>query len=168
VSTVDTVRSVISHRGKSCLELHRLLGELQREVNHLAPRAEQATALEERLDGQARTIRSFREQLAEAKQIRANVNAKAGRVDEAEARAADLERLLAEQTAELLALRAFKANVTSVIPLAHQGPAAPLADRFEAGTPVRLGASPLAVTDPGHGTNADTQPIPLIAEPATP
>jgi uncharacterized coiled-coil protein SlyX len=168
VSTVDTVRSVISHRGKSCLQLHQELGALTREVGRLAPRAEQATALGERLDGQARTIRSLREQLAEAKGIRAEVNAKAGRYDEAEARATDLERQLAEQDAELVALRAFKANVNSVIPLAHQAPVAPPADRFETGTPVRLGASPLAVTDPGHDSNADTQPIQLIAEPATP
>jgi hypothetical protein len=169
VSTVDTVRSVISHRGKSCLQLHQELGALTREVGRLAPRAEQATALGERLDGQARTIRSLREQLAEAKGIRADVYAKAVAFDEAEARAADLEQLLADQTAELLALRAFRANVNSVIPLAHQAPATPPADRFETGTPVRLGASPLAVTNPGHGSNADTQPIPLlVAEPATP
>jgi uncharacterized membrane protein YccC len=170
VSTVDTVRSVISHRGLSCLELHRLLGELQREVHGLMPRAEQAAALEARFDGQARTIRSLREQLDEARQIRADVYAKAGRYDEAEQQAGEARRQLASQTDELRALRAFKANVNSVKPLPHhQAPATPPADRFETGTPVRLGASPLAVTNPGHGSNADTQPIPLlVAEPATP
>ncbi|MFF4536602.1 hypothetical protein [Streptomyces aureus] len=159
MTAVDTVRSVISHRGLSCLELHRLLGEAERQVQELTPRAEQAEALEARFDGQARMIRSLREQLAAAKQIRADVNAKAGRVDEAEARAAGLEQQLADQAAELLELRAFKANVNSVIPLAHQAPATPPADRFETGIPVRLGASPLA----------DTQPIPrLVArQPAT-
>ncbi|MEV8033964.1 hypothetical protein [Streptomyces sp. NPDC086182] len=165
MSTVDTVRSVVSHRGMTCLQLHQRLGELTREVARLTPLAEQATALGERLDGQARTIRSLREQLAEAKDIRADVYAKAGRYDEAEARAADLERQLTSQTAELVALRAFKANVNSVIPLAHQAPAAPPADRFEAGSPVRLGASPLAATDPARlpdGSNADTQQIPII------
>lgn len=165
MSTVDTVRSVISHRGLSCRELHHLLGEAERQVRELTPRAEQAAALESRFDGQARTIRSLREQLAEAKQIRAEVNAKAGRYDEAEARAAAAEQLLAVQTAELVALRSFRDNVNSVIPLAHQGPVTPPADRFEAGSPVRLGASPLAVTDPGRvpdGSNADTQQIPII------
>jgi len=165
VSTVDTVRSVISHRGLSCRELHRLLGEAERQVRELTPRAEQAAALGERLDGQARTIRSLREQLAEAKDIRANVNEKAGRVDEADARAAGLERQLAAQTAELVALRAFKANVNSVIPLAYQAPAAPPADRFETGSPVRLGVSPLAATSPARlpgGELADTQQIPII------
>jgi small-conductance mechanosensitive channel len=158
VSTVDTVRSVISHRGLSCRELHRLLGETERQVRELTPLAEQAAALAARFDGQARTIRSLREQLAEARQVRADVNAKAGRVDEAEARAADLERQLAEQNAELVALRAFRDNVNSVSTLPrHQAPVAPPADRFETGSPVRLGASPLAVTD--------TQPIPLLAEP---
>lgn len=164
MSTVDTVRSVVSHRGMTCLQLHRLLGELTREVAHLAPRAEQTTALEERLDGQARTIRSLREQLDTAKDIRADVNAKAGRCDEAEAQAANLGRQLAARDEELVALRAFKANVNSIIPLAHQAPVTPPADRFETGSPVRLGASPLA------SSNADTQPIPLLAaepEPAT-
>jgi hypothetical protein len=161
---VSTVRSVISHRGLSCRELHRLLGEADRKVRELTPRAEQAAALEARFDGQARTIRSLREQLAEAKGVRAEVNAKAGRVDEAEAQAAAADRTLAQQTAELMELRAFKANVNSVIPLGHQAPAAPPADRFETGTPVRLGASPLAVTDPGHRSNADTQQIPVILQ----
>jgi uncharacterized coiled-coil protein SlyX len=173
VSTVDTLRSVARHRGLSCLELHRLLGEAERRVRELAPRAEQVEALEARFDGQARTIRSLREQLAAAKEIRVDVNAKAGRYDEAEARAAELDRQLAEQAVELVALRAFKANVNSVIPLAYQAPAAPSADRFETGIPVRLGASPLAVTNPGHvpdGSNADTQQIPILTaepEPAT-
>jgi hypothetical protein len=165
VSTVDTVRSVISHRGLSCRELHRLLGEAERQVRELTPRAEQATALGERLDGQARTIRSLRDQLDAAKDIRADVYAKAVACDEAEARAADLERQLAVQTAELVALRAFKANVNSVIPLAYQAPATPAADRFETGSPVRLGVSPLAASDPARlpdGLNADTQQIPII------
>ncbi|MFJ7963196.1 hypothetical protein [Streptomyces sp. NPDC096324] len=171
MTAVDTVRSVVSHRGLSCLDLHRLLGEAERQVQELAPRAEQATALAARFDGQARTIRSLREQLAKAREIRAEVNAKAGRCDEAEARAEGLERQLARQAAELVALRAFKANVNSVIPLAYQAPAAPPAGRFESGSPVRLGASPLAVTDPGHvpdGSNADTQQIPTLTadEPA--
>ncbi|KAB1979265.1 hypothetical protein [Streptomyces triticiradicis] len=162
MTVVDTARSVVSHRGLSCLELHRLIGTLQRRVDELTPLAEQATALEARFDGQARTIRSLHKQLVEAKQIRAEANAKAGRYDEAEARTEDLEQQLAEQTEELVALRAFKANVNSVSTLPrHQAPAGPPADRFETGTPVRLGASPLA--------NADIQPIPLLArpEPAT-
>lgn len=164
MSTVDTVRSVISHRGKSCLELHRLLGELTRKVRQLAQRAEQASALEARLDEQAQTINSLRLQLHEAKTIRAEINAKAGRCDEAEKQAMEARRQLADQTRELLALRAFKSNVTAVTPLPrHQAPAAPPADRFETGTPVRLGASPMA------SANAETQPIPkLVAEPVAP
>lgn len=174
MSTVDTVRSVISHRGMSCLELHRLLGELQRKVRQLAPRAEQATAMEARIDEQALTIDSLREQLAEAKTVRAEANAKATRFDEAEARATEVGRMLAAQTKELLALRAFRDNVNSITPLPrHQAPASPPADRFETGMPVRLGVSPLAVTDPGqapvmaNSSTVDTQPIPLAVQPET-
>ncbi|MFB7244577.1 hypothetical protein ACFCYX_19215 [Streptomyces populi] len=156
MTAVDTVRSVVSHRGLSCRELHHLLGEAERQVRELTPRAEQAAALEARFDRQARAIRSLREQLVEAKAVRAAVNAKATAFDEAEARAAAAEQLLADQTAELVALRAFRDNVNSVSTL-PQAPAGPPVDRFEAGSPVRLGASPLAITD--------TQPIPLLAKP---
>jgi hypothetical protein len=171
MSAVDTIRSVVSHRGMSCLELHRLLGELQRKVQQLTPLAEQAKARAALIDGQALTIGSLREQLDTAKSIRADINAKAGRYDEAEVRATEAERMLAAQTDELLALRAFRDNVNSVstLPL-HQAPVAPPADRFETGTPVRLGASPRAVIDAGRtpvapdGSIADTQPIPLAVQ----
>lgn len=171
MTALDTARSVVSHRGMTCLQLHQKLGELTRRVAHLTARAEQATAMEARIDEQALTIGSLRQQLDVAKDIRASVNAKASRCDDAEARAQTAERMLAEQTAELRALRSFRDNVNSVSSLLpHQGPTAPPADRFETGSPVRLGASPMAATDPGHmpvapdGTNADTQPIPLAKE----
>lgn len=176
MSAIATARSVVSHRGMTCLQLHQKLGELTRRVALLEPRAEQANARAALIDEQALTIGSLREQLATAKNIRARVNAKACRYDEAEARATEAERMLATQTEELLALRSFRANVTSVSTLpVHQAPVAPPADRFEIGSPVRPGASPMAVTDPGHvpvspdGSNADTQPIPLAVqdEPAT-
>lgn len=177
MSAVATARSVVSHRGMSCLELHRKLGELQRRIRQLASRAEQATALEARLDEQALTINSLREQLARAKQIREDVDVRASRCTEAEMRAEALERELNDQTVELVALRQFKANVNSVSSLPPAGPAAPPADRFEGGQgPVRLGASPLAVTNPGRvppswareDDTVRTQEIPVITpvEPA--
>jgi hypothetical protein len=152
----------------TCLQLHQKLGELTRRVAQLTPLAEQAKARAALIDAQALTIGSLREQLDTAKNIRATVNAKAGRYDDAETRAQAAERMLAEQTKELVALRSFRDNVNSVSTLPrHQAPVAPPADRFETGTPVRLGASPMAVTDSGQasvmpdGFNADTQPIPL-------
>lgn len=172
MSALDTARSVVSHRGMTCLQLHQKLGQLTRKVGQLTLRAEQATAMEARIDEQALTIGSLRQQLDTAKRIRATVNAKASRYDEAEARAQEAERMLASQTKELLALRSFRDNVNSVSTLPpHQGPTAPPAGRFETGTPVRLGASRLATTDPGHvpvvpdDANADTQPIPVVDEP---
>ncbi|MEU9470494.1 hypothetical protein AB0D78_28520 [Streptomyces avermitilis] len=170
MTALDTAHSVISHRGMSCLELHRQLGEQARELRQLRPRAEQATAMEARIDEQALTIGSLREQLGLAKQIRDDVHAKAGRYDEAEARTKAVEQRLAEQEAELVALRQFKANVNSVSSLPPTGPETPAADRFETGSPVRLGASPLAVTNPGHvptgpdRSNDETQPIPVAKE----
>jgi len=120
MSTVDTVRSVISHRGMSCLELHRQLGEQARELRYLRPRAEQATALAARIDEQALTIGSLREQLTEAKKVREDQYARAARCKDAEDRAQAAERLMAEQQAELVALRQFKANVCSVSSLPQE------------------------------------------------
>lgn len=165
MSAMTTARSVVTHRGMSCLELHRKLGELTRRVRQLAPRAEQATHLEARIDEQAQTINSLREQLAKAKDIRADIDIRASRCTEAEMRAADLERELDEQTVELVALRQFKANVCSVSTLPPAGPEAPPADRFETGSPVRLGASPMATTSPVPPPLAredDTVPVPVI------
>jgi small-conductance mechanosensitive channel len=122
VSTVDTVRSVVSHRGMSCLELHRQLGEQARELRQLRPRAEQATAMEARIDEQAMTIVSLREQLAAAKKVREDQYAKAARCDDADRRAEEAERQLDEQMVELVALRQFKANVTSVSSLPEHDP----------------------------------------------
>ena len=169
MTAIDTARSVASHRGMSCLELHRLLGQLTRQVRHLTVRAEQATAMEGRLDEQAKTICSLREQLGAAKRVRGEVHAKATRYDEAEARASDAEQMLADQTKELIELRAFKAHVTSVSSLpAPAAPAAPAQGRFDSGPAIRLGASPLAVTNPGRVPPSwardedDTQPIPAV------
>lgn len=177
MTATDTLRSVVTHRGMSCLELHRKLGEMARQIARLTPRAQQATAMEARLDEQALTIVSLRQQLAQAKQIRDDQNAKAARYKDAEDRAQAAEQLMAEQQAELISLRQFKANVTSVSTLPPAGPAAPPADRFETGSPVRLGASPVATTNPGRvppswareDDTVRTQEIPVITpvEPAT-
>lgn len=171
MSAIDTARSVASHRGMSCLELHRLLGQLTRQVRHLMARAEQATAMEGRLDEQAKTICSLRGQLDTAKRIRDEVHAKATRYDEAEARATAAGQMLADQTKELQALQAFKANVTSVSSLpAHEAPTAPPRERLDTGAPVRLGASPLATTNPGRVPSwardeDDTMPVPIVDAP---
>lgn len=172
MSLTGTVRSVVSHRGISCLELQRQLGELQRKVRQLTPRAEQATAMEARINEQAMTIGSLHEQLALAKTLRDDVHAKAGRCDEAEARTQTAEQELAEQTTELIALRQFRDNVNSMSSLPpHQAPVAPRADRFDTGSPIRLGASRLATTDPGYvpppRNSDDTVPVPVI-NPAAP
>jgi predicted RNase H-like nuclease (RuvC/YqgF family) len=170
VSAMTTARSVVTHRGMTCLELHRKLGELTRRVRQLAPRAEQATHLEARIDEQALTINSLRDQLAKAKDIRADLDIRASRCIEAEMRADALTKDLEEQTVELVALRQFKANVCSVSTLPPAGPVAPPADRFETGSPVRLGASPMASTSPvpSWAREDDTVPVPVITpvEPA--
>lgn len=172
MSLTGTVRSVVSHRGVSCLELHRQLGELRRKVRQLTPQAERATAMEGRIDEQALTIDSLREQLDTAKAIRDDIQIKAGRYREAEAKAQEADRQLAEQTKELIALRQFRNNVNSVSSLPpHPAPVAPTADRFESGSPLRLGASRLVTTDPDHVppplSNDDTVPVPVVAaEPA--
>lgn len=114
MSSTDTARSIVTHRGMSCLDLHRLLGQQDRELRTLRPRAAKATALEARIDEQAKTICSLTDQLADATRNRDDVNAKAERYDEAEARAQAAEELLAELRDELLELRAFKANATPV------------------------------------------------------
>jgi len=168
VTTIDTARSVVSHRGMSCLELHRELGEQARELRQLRPRAEQATAMEARIDEQALTIGSLREQLDTAKALREDVHARAARCVDAEDRATAAEKQLAEQTEELKALRSFKANVTSVSTLPpHQAPATPPADRFTTGPVRTLQRSPLATTDPGHVPPSwvredDTVPVPAV------
>jgi uncharacterized coiled-coil protein SlyX len=160
VSAMTTARSVVTHRGMTCLELHRKLGELTRRVRQLAPRAEQATHLEARIDEQALTINSLRDQLAKAKDIRADLDIRASRCIEAEMRADALTKELEEQTVELVALRT----------LPPAGPVAPPADRFETGSPVRLGASPMASTSPvpSWAREDDTVPVPVITpvEPA--
>ncbi|MDH6610236.1 putative coiled-coil protein SlyX [Streptomyces sp. SAI-208] len=172
MSAITTARSVISHRGMSCLELHRKLGQLTRRLRHLESRAEQATALEARIDEQALTINSLREQLTQAKQIREDVDIRASRCIEAEMRAEALEKELEGQTVELVALRQFKANVCSVSSLPPAGPQPPPAGRFETGSPVRLGASPMATASPVPPPLAledDTVPVPVITpvEPAS-
>jgi hypothetical protein len=154
VSTIDTARSVITHRGMSCLDLHRQLGEQARELRQLRPRAEQVTAMAARIDQQALTIGSLREQLAAAKKVREDQYAKAARCDDADRRADEAELQLDEQMVELVALRQFKANVTSVSSLPQHDSAnattAPqgidvrtLREAADAGL---LGA----VTNPGH------------------
>lgn len=166
MSAIATAKSITSHRGMTCLDLHRLIGELQRTVRHLTGRAQQATAMEARIDEQAQTINSLREQRDTAKRIRDEVLAKATRFDEAEARAKASRQMLADQTAELQALRAFKANVTSVSSLpAPAAPAAPTQGRFDDGPVVRLGASPVANSGrvlPSWARLDETQPIPVI------
>lgn len=178
MTAIDTARSVVSHRGMSCLELHRLVGALQRrigellrDVARLTERAATATAMAGRIDEQALTIGSLRQQLDDSKRIRADILAKASRYADAEEHARVSGQTLADQTAELLELRAFKANVTSVSTLpAPAPPAVPTQARFEQGPAVRLGASPMATTRPAPSWAKtdepgvdDTQPVPVIA-----
>lgn len=164
MTATDTARSVISHRGMTCLELHQLLGRQDREIRQLRPRAEQTTALEARLDEQAQTIHSLRTQLDMAKAIRDETNAKAHRCSGAETYARTALQRMQEWEEELTALRQFKANVTSVSSLPdHDGPAVEaggVQERFESGPVVRAGASPLAA-------EADTQPIKTVEEVAS-
>lgn len=175
MTATDTVRSVISHRGMSCRELHQELGKRDREIRQLRPRAEQTTALEARLDEQAQTIHSLHTQLDMAKAIRDETNARATRCREAEIHARKALQRMEEWEEELTALRQFKANVTSVSNLpAHDGPAVEaggIQERFEAGPVLRAGASPMAaVTDPGQalviwGSDLDaTQPPNTVKE----
>lgn len=170
MSVVTTARSVVSHRGMSCLDLHRKLGTLTRRLRQLEPRAEQATALEARVDEQALTINSLREQLTRAKQIRDDIDIRASRCTEAEMRAEKLQRELDEQMVELVALRQFKANVCSVSTLPMAGPQAPTGDRFTTGPVRALHQAPFAATDrvpPSWAREDDTVPVPVIApEPA--
>jgi hypothetical protein len=153
VSTVDTARSVISHRGMSCLELHRQLGEQARELRQLRPRAEQATAMAARIDQQALTIGSLRQQLAAAKKVREDQYAKAARCDDADRRAEEAERQLDEQMVELVALRQFKANVTSVSSLPQEpDPASEATGPIDVRTLREAADAGLLgpVTNPGH------------------
>lgn len=76
----------------------------------------------------------------------------------------------AAMNAELIELRQFKANVTSVSSLPAPAPVVPTQARFDHGPAVRLGASPMATTRPvpsGAVTDEadvdDTQPVPVIA-----
>lgn len=166
MTATDTARSVISHRGMTCLELHQLLGTQDREIRQLRPRAERVTPLEARLDEQAQTIDSLRGQLDIAKAVKDDTNARATRCREAEIHARKALQRMEEWEEELTALRQFKANVTSVSSLpAHDGPKAPatsVQERFESGPVVRSGASPLAA-DPGQPGAVDkTQPIPVV------
>lgn len=136
MTAIDTVRSVVSHRGMSVLDLHRIIGQLRRDVRILTPRAEQATALEGRIDEQAKTIGSLREQLVQAKEIRDDVHAKAGRHDEAEARATKAEQELRDQAVELRMLRSFQANAHRVdVPAPIRDTSAP-EDQATVPTPV--------------------------------
>lgn len=167
MTVLTTAKSVVTHRGVSCLELHRKLGELTRQVARLTPRAERVPALEARLDEQALTIGSLREQLTKAKTIRADINAKYGRYTEAEARATAAEKALTETVAriderngetvrgleeQLAALQqrldiACKAEtaVTKTQEFPVITPVMPLSQARDAGL---LGP----VTDPGHAT----------------
>jgi small-conductance mechanosensitive channel len=152
MTTIDTARSVISHRGMSCLELHAKLGRQARELRQLRPRAEQATAMEARIDEQAMTIGSLRKQLAAAKKVREDQYAKAARCDDADRRADEAERQLDEQMVELVALRQFKANVCSASDLPQAGPEAPAGDQF-----TTAGRVP-----PSWAREDDTVPVPVI------
>lgn len=177
MSTVDTIRSVAAHRGMSCLELHQKLGEQAREIRVLRSRAQLVTVAEARVDKQAHTIHAnglqigdLRMRLEDATQKRDAANAKAVRCDEAEARAHAAEQRMADMRAELLALRAFKANVTSVsAPAVGERDDHDPEDRATRPLPViamPLSQPPMATTDPGRlrttwGRDADdTKPLP--------
>lgn len=114
MSLLDTARAVVSHRGESALDLKRHIGEQDAELRWLRDRADTATRLEARNDEQAQTIHSLRAQLERALAIKDDTNARAVRCSEAEARAVRSERHMREFDAELMELRAFKANTLSV------------------------------------------------------
>lgn len=126
-------------------QLVQKIGRLEREADETTC---QMVAMATEID----ELRAERNQI-EAQLDEAGIELSGAREDRRTA-----EQQMRDRAAELTALRQFKANVCSVSALPpHQAPAAPqpLADRFEAGTPVRLGKSPSWVRD-----EADTQPVP--------
>lgn len=89
-----------------------------------APRhkaADEVRRLRHQLDGAGLLITGLRQQVTEARDAEDRANAKAVRVDEAEARATAAEQQAAVMDAELQELRAFKANATATsIPAGHR------------------------------------------------
>jgi hypothetical protein len=177
VTAIHTARSVVRHRGVSVLDLHRELGEQASQIRILRARTQLVTALEARLDEQAKTIHArdlavgdLRMRFDSATRNWDTVNAKAARFDEAEARAKAASEQLAAMQAELQALRAFKANATAIDPLPQHVSTQPT----PAVTP--LHQSPMAaVTTPGQApvtwgrepeTDAEaTQQLPKVVAP---
>lgn len=116
---------------------------------------DEVARLRHQLEGAGCLIAGLRADIAEANAARDAANAKANRVDEAEAEARKAREEADQMRTELVELRAFKANITAVSDLpsvvdTQPIDVQPLRDRFEAGPVVRLGASPLAATDPAH------------------
>lgn len=119
--------------------------------------ADEVNRLRHQLAGAGQCIAGLRLQVAEAQAAEDRANAKAVRVDEAEARAMAAEQRLTAQDEELTALRQFKANVTSIDVPPGQRDVHP---DDQPTTPVNvrplwqaLGIGPVhAVTDPGQTT----------------
>jgi len=184
VSVLDTVRAFADCRGLTRRQVIQKVRMLDQEVTRLQRDADKVAPLEGRLDEQAMTINSLRGQLDNATRIKDTVNAKAERFDEAEIRAGAAEQMLADQTAELYKLRAFRDNATAVtVPPAERdttevedqatGPidVRTLRDAAAAGhlSPVIQVSTSGASANPGHVRQTswgvdDTQPLKTVEE----
>jgi len=131
------------------------LRHVRRAPRHKA--ADEVTHLRHQLAGAGIFITDLRRQLADARAAEDTANAKAVRVDEAEARADKAEQLAREMGAELITLKAFKANVNAVtLPMPVRDvdpddqPTHPIYVRHPQDS---LNAGPVTpVTDPGQTT----------------
>lgn len=142
MSILDTVKAHGRHRRLTRLQLMEKVGRLEREADN---RTCQLVGLATEVDG----LKAERSQL-EAQLDTAGIELSGARED------------LAAAEEELTALRAFKANVTSVSDLSAQdGPIAPAptAERFDTGPVLRAGKRPVPTW---AGDSETTQSIPVI------
>ncbi|MFE4867648.1 hypothetical protein [Streptomyces sp. NPDC056682] len=141
---------------------------------------DEVARLRHQLAGAGILIQGLRLQVADAETARDKANAKAGRYDEAEARAAAVEQAMDDLKDELLELRAFKARTLAVtVPAWHRDidpgeqPTEPidvrsLTERFATGPVRTLHQSPQAVS-PTHFPvcvvpDTDTVELPVLAD----
>ena len=156
MSIAQDIRTKVSHRGLTPWQLVQKISRLEREADEqtcllvtMATRIDELTAernqLEEQLDTAAIDLSTALDDLRIARQETA-------RTQDA-----------------LTATQAQLANATAVsdLPQNIATQPIPIVDRFSSDLVIRLGASPLAATDPGRvpptwaqGDDEDTQPIP--------
>lgn len=156
MSIAQDIRTKVSHRGLTPWQLVQKIGRLEREADNrtclmveMATRIDELTAernqLEDQLDTAAIDLSTALDDLRIARQETA-------RTQDA-----------------LTATQAQLANATAVsdLPQNIATQPIPIVDRFNNGPVIRLGASPLATTDPGRvpptwarGDDEDTQPLP--------